>query len=393
MNRRERGEREYRAVMGVAPDDALAEIRRRSPHMYDTVLETGFGGPLLRPELGRAEREIATVAATTAIGGAESQLGRHARAALEAGVDASELLALCEHLALYAGFPRALNALAVIDQVITDAGLPRPAPLQRIALQDHKTVVARRGESGPPVLLVHALGLDWRLWDAVMVPLAAAGRRVYAYDIRGHGAAVGSPAPFTMADTARDLLGVLDALGLEQVHLVGLSFGGAIAQTAAVAHPERLLSLSLLGTTDTPFETFEGRARAAETEGMEAQVVPTLTRWFTPEALAVNAWPVRYGRERVRRADPRDWAAAWRAFAGLEVQGRLAEFGKPTLVLAGERDASTTPEVMRGIAERIPGSTYEGLPGTPHMQTLERPDLVAAALGRFLPAGEAAAAA
>jgi 3-oxoadipate enol-lactonase len=243
-------------------------------------------------------------------------------------------------------------------------------------------------------VLIHALGLDWRLWDAVMTALAEEGRRVFAYDLRGHGAAVGSPTPFTMDDAARDLFGVLDAFGLERAHVVGLSFGGGIAQTAAVADPDRVLSLSLLATTDHAFaEAFADRADAAETAGMEAQVVPTLTRWFTPEALAVNAWPVRYGRERVRRADAADWAAAWRAFAGLDVEGRLERFGKPTLVLAGERDASTTPEVMRGIAKRIDGARYEELPGTPHMQTLEQPGLVADALGRFIPTEETTATA
>jgi 3-oxoadipate enol-lactonase len=95
---------------------------------------------------------------------------------------------------------------------------------------------------------------------------------------------------------------------------------------------------------------------------------------------------VRYARERVLRGDPRDWAAAWRAFEGLDVQGRLAGFEPPTLVLSGGTDASTTPEIMRGIAARIPGSTYRELPGTPHMQTLETPEPVAEALDAFLPA-------
>ena len=117
---------------------------------------------------------------------------------------------------------------------------------------------------------------------------------------------------------------------------------------------------------------------------MAAQVVPSLTRWFTPAALALDGWGVRYARERVLRDTPADWAAAWRAFKGLGVQGRLAGFAPPTLVLAGELDTSTTPEIMGGIHERIPGSTFRRLPGTPHMQTLEQPQLVAQALGGWL---------
>ncbi|REH43861.1 3-oxoadipate enol-lactonase [Kutzneria buriramensis] len=269
------------------------------------------------------------------------------------------------------------------ERLSLDTGFPRLVDnnLRRLRLADHDTVVAQRGDTGPAVLLVHALGLDWRMWEPVMDALAD-GRRVYAYDIRGHGAAVGSPSPYTMDDTARDLLGVLDGIGVQRAHVVGLSFGGGIAQSAAVLAPERFVSLALLATTDHPFDAFEGRALSGEVDGMAAQVAPSLTRWFTANALAVNSSSVQYARQRVIDGNPTDWAAGWRAFKGLDVQGKLA--GIPTLVLAGEADASTTPEIMRGVASRIPGAVYRELPGTPHMQTLERPELVAAALAEFL---------
>ncbi|GAA4607296.1 hypothetical protein GCM10023195_27560 [Actinoallomurus liliacearum] len=385
MERHERGPLEYTALMGSDPEETLAEVRRRSPQLYETMIEGAFGGPLARSDLARRDRELATVATLAALGGAEPQLARHARAALRNGVSAAELRALAEHVSVYAGFPRALNALDAIDRALTEAGVPRPVEPRRVRLADHETVVARRGDSGPAVLLVHALGLDWRMWEPVMERLAV-GRRVFAYDVRGHGAAAGSPRPFTMEDTAADLFGVLDALGLDRAHLVGLSYGGGIVQTAAVAHPERVASLALLATTDHPFDAFEGRARSGEEDGMAAQVVPSLTRWFTPAALAVNGEGVRYARERVLRGTPADWAAAWRSFKGVDVEGRLSGFTAPTLVLAGSEDASTTPEIMRGIADRIPGSRYQEMPGVPHMQTLERPETVAAALDAFLPA-------
>jgi 3-oxoadipate enol-lactonase len=384
MNRYDRGHHEFEGLMGSSPEESLAAVRDRSPQLYDAVVEGAFGGPLAHAELSRADREITTVAMLAALGGAESQLAAHTAAALHNGVTASELLALCEHVTLYAGFPRALNALAVVDQVLTDAGIAKPAPLRRVRLADHETQVVQRGETGPAVVLVHALGLDWRMWEPVMGELAI-GRRVFAYDIRGHGWAAGAPTPFTMDDTAADLFGVLDALGLERAHVVGLSYGGGIAQTAAVSRPDRLESLALLATTDHPVDSFEDRARSAETDGIDAQVMPSLTRWFTPGALAVNGWGVRYARERVLRGRATDWAGAWRAFTRLDVQDRLAAFEAPTLVLAGEHDASTTPETMTGIAKRIPGATYRELPGTPHMQTLERPELVAKALDTFLP--------
>jgi len=384
MDRRERGRREYQGLMGALPEVANAEVRERSPQMFDALVEGAFGGTLADSELSRADRELATVAMLAALGGAEPQLARHVAAALGQGIAPSELIALAQHVSVYAGFPRGLNALAVIDQVVTGEGRERPPARHRIALDDHETTVAQYGDEGPAVVLLHALGLDWRMWEEVMVPLAR-GRRVFAYDIRGHGSAHGSPSPFTMADTARDLIGVLDGLGLDRAHVVGLSYGGGIAQTAAVLHPDRFESLGLLATTDHPFDAFESRARSGEVDGMEAQVVPSMTRWFTPEALATNGWAVRYAREMVRRGDPVDWAAAWRSFKGVDVQDRLAGFKQPVLVLAGESDLSTTPEIMSRIHERIPGSRYEVLPGTPHMMSLEQPGLVAAALDAFLP--------
>jgi 3-oxoadipate enol-lactonase len=384
MNREEKGRREYLALIGSAPEEALAGVQRQSPYLFDTVIAGAFGGALARPELDRATREIATIAMVAALGGAERQLATHAKAALRHGLAASELVALCEHVSVYAGMPRALNALAAVNQALGEAGVTRMPTLQKVRLTDHDTIVASAGDNGPAVVLVHALGLDWRMWEAMMTRLTP-GRRVFAYDIRGHGWAAGSPAPSAMDQAGADLIGVLDALGLTRAHVVGLSYGGGIAQTAAVAHPDRFDSLALLGTTDFPFEAFEARAHAAETEGMAAQVIPSLTRWFTPEAIAVNPWGVRYAREHILRDDPADWAGAWRAFKSLDVQRRLAGFTPPVLVLAGELDASCPPDLMNGVAERIPGSSFRVLPDTPHMMSLEHPEAVANALEKFLP--------
>jgi len=251
-----------------------------------------------------------------------------------------------------------------------------------IQLADHRTAITQRGESGAPVLLVHSLGLDRRMWAPLLAQLSI-GRRLFAYDIRGHGAAAESPRPFSLANAAADLVGVLDGLGLEQAQVVGLSYGGAIAQTAAVAYPERFAALALLATTDRPFpDVFEERARSAETDGMEAQLEPSLARWFTPAA--VNSRGARYARECLLCAQPENWAAAWRSMKELDVQGRLAGFEPPTLVLAGGADASGSPAFQKEIAGRIPGSTFQELPGVPHLQTLEKSELVTQALDEFL---------
>jgi 3-oxoadipate enol-lactonase len=380
------GSREFEALIGHPADHTLERVRRQSPQMHRWLLDGAFAGPLSDPRLSRRDREIATIATLAALG-TEAQLRVHLQAALHQGVTADELRALCEHASVYVGFPRALNALAVTDELLADAGHQPAVPVHQVQLGDHSTEVAEidgAGAGGPAVVLIHALGLTWRMWDPVMQALAQ-GRRVLAYDVRGHGAAVDAPPPAHMDALADDLQQLLQLEGLASAHIVGLSYGGAIAQAFGTSHPDAVESLTLAATTHRPFYSFEARAAAVERDGTATQVATSLTRWFTPAALAENPPGVRYARECVLRGDPAQVAAAWRAFLKLDTADRLSDLRVPTLVLAGELDASTTPEVMRPIAETIPGATYVEMAGAPHMPTLETPDLVVEALDAFLP--------
>lgn len=385
----ERGSRTFRELTGRDPQQTLATLRLRAPQMYRWLIDGAFSLPLADQRLSWRDREIATVAVLTALGGADPQLRVHLEAALHHDITADELRALVEHTSVYAGIPRALNALDRVSEVAAGVVDATPVPNRSLALSDHTTQLASAGDSGPAVVLLHALGLTWHMWEPVIRQLAQ-GRRVFAYDLRGHGAAAEAPAPTDLTVLSDDLLEVLATLGLERAHIVGLSYGGGIAQTFAAGHPESVLSLTLAATTDHPFESFAQRATAVEREGAAAQVASSLARWFTPEGLAENRWGVRYARECVRRGDPTQVAAAWRSFAQLDVAGRLADWGRPTLVLCGDQDASTGPQVMARIASDIAGATYVELSGAPHMPTLETPQLVIDAMDRFLPREEPA---
>ena len=380
----DRGSRVFRELTGNDPRTALATIRRRSPQLHDWLLRGAFSQPLADPRLAGRDRELATVAMLVALGDTPSQLRVHLDAALHQGATADELRALVEHASVYTGFPRALNALEVLSELLHEHGCADPVPARMIELSDHSTQLAEVGDTGPAVVLLHALGLSWHMWEPVLRDLAH-GRRVLAYDLRGHGAATDAPPPADLTTLADDLQEVLDLEQLGGAHVVGLSYGGAVAQTFAVHHRESVLSLTLAATTDRAFASFEQRASAIETDGPAAQVEPSLTRWFTPGALAENSPGVRYARDRVLRGDPVQVAAAWRAFSRIDVEGRLQDLDRPSLVLCGEQDASTGPEVMRPMVARLPGSTYRELPGAPHMPTLETPRLVTEALDRFLP--------
>lgn len=174
-----------------------------------------------------------------------------------------------------------------------------------------------------------------------------------------------------------DLLQVLDAAGIGPAHLIGLSLGGAIAQVFALAHPERVDRLDLVATVSTPQPGFVDRGRVAVEQGMGAVLPTTLTRWFTPQGLAVNGPSVRYARGMVQRTDPTTWAASWRALAQVDAQRHLHRLRVPTRVIAGEHDLSTPPATMALIARAIPMATFHVIPDAPHMISLESPAALA----------------
>ncbi|MDR3748898.1 MAG: carboxymuconolactone decarboxylase family protein [Acidobacteriota bacterium] len=105
MDRRMIGAHKLHAIDGERGEAVVRAVRQVSPTLADAITEFAFGQIFCKAELGRRERELATVAILGAIGGAETQLRVHLAAALRSGIDPDELIALCEHLAPYAGRP------------------------------------------------------------------------------------------------------------------------------------------------------------------------------------------------------------------------------------------------------------------------------------------------
>ncbi|WP_078495832.1 alpha/beta fold hydrolase [Streptomyces sp. LaPpAH-108] len=247
-------------------------------------------------------------------------------------------------------------------------------------LGDHLTYLLDRPAEHPsgstPLVLVHALGLDRLMWAPVIGRLPA-DRRIIAYDVRGHGRAAGAPPAPDLHALADDLAQLLDELGIERIGLAGLSMGGAIAQTFAVDHPDRLTDLYLVATAATPQTAYLQRAAEAEEYGVGAQLPTTLDRWFSPAFLAAEFAPVRYARASVHRANLADWCASWRALARLDTRLALSRLGVPTRVIAGGDDPSTPPAMMQDIARAIPGADFVVIPGVRHLISLEAPDRLA----------------
>jgi 3-oxoadipate enol-lactonase len=234
-------------------------------------------------------------------------------------------------------------------------------------------VEAGRGE---PVVLLHAIGCDHRMWDSLASDLASR-YRVVRVDVRGHGE---SPAPageYSLDDLADDVLAVLDALEIDKAHWVGLSMGGMIGQAFALSHKERLGRLVLANTTsgygpDGP-KMWEARAKAVREGGMSAIADLVMQRYFSDEFRERHPEIVARVKERVLTTPAQGYVACCAAIRDLDFTSQLGAIQARTLVIAGGKDAGTPPSMSEEIVKRIPGARLAVLPEAAHLSAVEAP--------------------
>ena len=253
--------------------------------------------------------------------------------------------------------------------------------------------VIRTGpRGGAPVVLIHPAGLDLTYWDAQIAALKD-GYDVVAFDLPGHGRSPALVEGWTFDLLNRTLLALLAEVGGSQAHLVGISVGGMIAQSFALAHPSRVANLSLIGTaSEFPDAVRAGmRERAARLRagGMAVVVEETMKRWFTPETIRERPDLIDRTTKTLLGDDVETHAQLWEAVSGLDLTARLAETDLPTLILVGDADPSCPPSAARIIQGQMRGSRLAVLLTTSHMAILESPALINAHLISFLSEVEA----
>ncbi|MCJ1301807.1 hypothetical protein MMC08_004608 [Hypocenomyce scalaris] len=357
--------------------DALSRLKSVNPRLAEVVTEDGFGSNLTNSTISYREWAMLALAVLISIGDTTDQLDMYLGAALKNGATETEILDLINFTSLYVGAPRAVNAMRrMTGHLDASRGYSIPAYEERVVrLGDHDTIVRDSRGDGVPFLLIHCLGMDSRMWRDVFPQLAAKGR-VISYDMRGHGYARAAPLTQSLEHLADDARLLLETLGIQQADVFGQSYGGAVAQYMAVGYQERVRSLGLITTAGKawPEGLWAARGTRAQQHGMQSLMVESLIRWFTPETIALNGWAVRYARKCVESARVEDWAAAWRAMDGLDCLHRLHELKMPVLVVAGTQDPSTTPAMMKEVANACRDAVYKELnPGT-HFMGMEQPN-------------------
>jgi 3-oxoadipate enol-lactonase len=236
----------------------------------------------------------------------------------------------------------------------------------------------------PPIVFVNSLGTDLRIWDAVADDLAG-DFPVLLYDKRGHGLSDLGGASCAIADHADDLERLLDHVGATEVILCGLSIGGLIAQQLAARRPERVRCLVLCDTAHKigTAEFWNQRIAAVERDGIESIADGILERWFTPAFREKEPALFAGCRNMLVRQPPAGYAGSCAAVRDADHSGLVATIAAPTLVLVGEEDGSTPPDLVRSMAEHVPGARFETIPDAGHIPCVEQPAVLVARLRRF----------
>lgn len=256
-----------------------------------------------------------------------------------------------------------------------------------IDLGSHELWYEDTGE-GPPVLLVHGLFFDHRMWEAQVEALRPSYRCI-SVDVRCHGSSGCPEAGWDLWDAAEDMGALLDHLDLDQVHWIGLSMGGMIGLRFALEHQDRLTSLVLLDTSaerearEKMHKAMAGLARLGGRPLIRLMMPYVAGQMFSkgfkdsPEA---QPW-----LDLVKDLEPdRVHAGAMAVFDREALVHRLEEIRAPTMVLVGDRDRATPPSNAETLEKGIPGARRALVPGAGHMSALERPGYVNRLVGGFL---------
>ena len=242
------------------------------------------------------------------------------------------------------------------------------------------------------MVLVHGLGLTRATW-AAFAPALAQNHRVLAYDLCGHGeSALPADMP-SLTILSRQLVNLLDELGIARATIIGFSLGGMINRRFAIDHPSRVDALVIL---NSPHERnpeaqrlVEQRAAQTDAGGPGATIDSTLARWFTPQFLQDAPDVVAQIRATVLANDAGNytWHRQVLAHGVVELIRPAPPIAVPTLVMTCEHDSGSTPVMSHAIASEITGAQIVIIPGLQHLGLIERPDLFLAPIQRFLGRG------
>lgn len=242
------------------------------------------------------------------------------------------------------------------------------------------------GERGPALIFIHGVGSTAAIWDRQLQAFAV-DARCAAIELRGNGVPKPEPQPdrITRDGYARDVLAVMDALGIERATIVGCSLGGVVAMELWSRAPQRIAAMVLLGT----FAAYPNARHYAEGIKAAASAAGTMAVFAQERAAKLGLPPERLEETIAQmsvKALPSYLAATEATWTG-DYRALLPSIDVPVLVCVGEADTVAPLELSREISQRIQSSMVYVIAGAGHVANADNPQEFNAALRRFISKG------
>jgi len=228
-------------------------------------------------------------------------------------------------------------------------------------------------ERAPVLILSNSLGTTLHMWDGQVAPFTKHFRLV-RFDRRGHGKSGLPQGPYSMEILGRDVLAIMDTLGIEQANWCGLSMGGMEGMWLGANAPERFQRL-VLSNTSSFFPDKKGwndRLALVRTNGVPAFASPNMERWFTKGFRERDPQAIERMREMFAATPLDGYIACGEAVRDMDHRELLPRVTNPTLVIIGRHDPATTPDAGDYIAKNIPGAEHFMIDAA-HISNVEQP--------------------
>ncbi len=237
----------------------------------------------------------------------------------------------------------------------------------------------------PTLVLVNSLGTDLRTWEP-QVALLSRDLRIVRYDSRGHGASDVPDGPYAIKQLGLDLLALLDTLQIERAHICGLSLGGMVALWFAAHNPDRVARAVFANTAARigTEEIWEARIDAVRKGGMAAVRDAVLARFLSEKFRQQHPERTQQVAEMIEAINPIGYIGSCAALLDADLRGMVSAIHSPSLILAGELDASTPPAQSGELHTAIAGSQLVILHGAAHLSNVEQPEAFSKYMLSFL---------
>lgn len=242
----------------------------------------------------------------------------------------------------------------------------------------HYFVQRTENSNRPPVILIHGAGGSHLSWHPYIRRLN--GETVHALDLPGHGQSEGEGRQ-SIEEYAEDVVRFMDAENIQTAVLAGISMGSAIALTLALDHPNRVAALVLIGGGAEMRVAPSILEMVGNLETFETAVETINVHSFTP---AVPTDLLRLSKQELLKTPPSVLLRDFFACSQFTMVKRLSEIKTPALILCGEHDKMMPPKFSLSLRDGLPNARLLIIEQAGHMAQLERPDIVADAIKKFL---------